>query len=419
MSDTVLVKHPVQQRLVHWFNAGSFLILWLTGIAIISNSGYQIGPRFYIDAVNGLFGGATRLLHFHVYVGILWFVVLVLSFLLDPHGLSVRFLRDLIPTRNDLLWFKTKPKAEIVDPSITLPDQGAYNAGQKAFGVVVLIGSTVIGTSGLLMWLGTGGGSLGRSLVLIHLMTVGAVIAFFFVHFAMAALMKEERPALKSMLTGEIDSEYVEHHHAEWYREHGEEGEPLKTSERFALPKAVFGAVKGLVLKVHRTKPRVFGSPYVAGIGLGLSVLAGFVLLGHGPGASGFFSRLGAFTVAEVAPEQVAANAYWGPALSAGLWDYWLTWTVGGIALGGFVSALMAGRIKFGIDRGSLVSKPARLVYALSGGIVVGIATRLARGCTSHHLSEAALFSAGSWLFLAAVFIGGFGAAFAFKRVWR
>ena len=419
MSDTALVKHPVQQRLVHWFNAGSFLILWLTGIAIISNSGYQIGPRFYIDAVNGLFGGATRLLHFHVYVGILWFVVLVLSFLLDPHGLSVRFLRDLIPTRNDLLWFKTKPKAEIVDPSIALPDQGAYNAGQKAFGVVVLIGSTVIGTSGLLMWLGTGGGSLGRSLVLIHLMTVGAVIAFFFVHFAMAALMKEERPALKSMLTGEIDAEYVEHHHAEWYREHGEEGEPLKTSERFALPKAVFGAVKGLVLKVHRTKPRVFGSPYVAGIGLGLSVLAGFVLLGHGPGASGFFSRLGAFTVAEVAPEQVAANAYWGPALSEGLWDYWLTWTVGGIALGGFVSALMAGRIKFGIDRGSLVSKPARLVYALSGGIVVGIATRLARGCTSHHLSEAALFSAGSWLFLAAVFIGGFGAAFAFKRVWR
>ncbi len=419
MSDTALVKHPVQQRLVHWFNAGSFLILWLTGIAIISNSGYQIGPRFYIDAVNGLFGGATRLLHFHVYVGILWFVVLVLSFLLDPHGLSVRFLRDLIPTRNDLLWFKTKPKAEIVDPSIALPDQGAYNAGQKAFGVVVLIGSTVIGTSGLLMWLGTGGGSLGRSLVLIHLMTVGAVIAFFFVHFAMAALMKEERPALKSMLTGEIDAEYVEHHHAEWYREHGEEGEPLKTSERFALPKAVFGAVKGLVLKVHRTKPKVFGSPYVAGIGLGLSVLAGFVLLGHGPGASGFFSRLGAFTVAEVAPEQVAANAYWGPALSEGLWDYWLTWTVGGIALGGFVSALMAGRIKFGIDRGSLVSKPARLVYALSGGIVVGIATRLARGCTSHHLSEAALFSAGSWLFLAAVFIGGFGAAFAFKRVWR
>ena len=285
--------------------------------------------------------------------------------------------------------------------------------------MVVLAGSTVIGLSGLLMWFGTGGGALGRTLVLIHLITVGAVIAFFFVHFAMAALMKEERPALKSMVTGEVDQDYAEHHHAEWYRDHGEDGEPLRADERFALPRAVFRGIKGLVLRLHQAKPKPFGSPYLAGIGLGLSVLAGFMLLGHGPGASGFFSRLGAVGVAEIAPDQVAANAYWRPALDSSLSNYWLTWAVGGIAIGGFVSALLTGRIKFGIDRGSLVTRSARLGYALGGGIVVGIATRLARGCTSHHLSEAALFSLGSWMFLGAVFIGGFSAAFLFKRVWR
>jgi len=130
--ETPLVKHPLQQRIFHWFNAACFLFLWLTGIAIISNSGYQIGPTFYINAVNNLFGGATRLLHTHVYVGMLWFGVLVVSFVLDPHGLSLRFLRDLIPTRNDLRWMRTRVKAEI-DPSTPLPEQGAYNAGQKAF----------------------------------------------------------------------------------------------------------------------------------------------------------------------------------------------------------------------------------------------------------------------------------------------
>lgn len=418
-TETHLVKHPVQQRVVHWFNAASFLFLWLTGTAIISNSGYQIGPRFYIDAVNALFGGATNLLHIHVYVGLAWFGVLVFSFLLDPHGLSLRFLKDLVPTRNDLLWFKTKPKAELVDPSIALPDQGAYNAGQKAFGVAVLVGSVVIGTTGLLMWIGTGGGALGRSLVLIHLITVGVVISFFFVHFAMAALIKEERPALVSMLKGEIDTEYVEHHHAEWYRAHSVDGEPVRSAERFALPRAVFRAIKGLVLKAHRAKPQKLGSPYLTGIGLGLSIVFGYMLLGHGPGSSGFFSRLGAYSVAEVAPDHVASNAYWGPVLGQGLWDYWLTWTVGGIALGGFISALRAGRIKFGIDRGSLISRPTRLVLALLGGVIVGFSTRITRGCTSHHLSEAALFSVGSWAFLAAVFIGGFGAAFLFKKVWR
>jgi formate dehydrogenase gamma subunit len=135
-----------------------------------------------------------------------------------------------------VLWFKVKQKAELVDPSIPLPDQGAYNAGQKAFGVVVLVGSVVIGSTGLLMWIGTGGGALGRSLVLIHLITVGVVISFFFVHFSMAALIKEERPALVSMLKGEIDADYVEHHHAEWYRAHSVDGQPLQPTEASLYP---------------------------------------------------------------------------------------------------------------------------------------------------------------------------------------
>ena len=418
MSERQLVKHPVQQRIVHWFNAASFLFLWLTGIAIISNSGYQVGPTRYLNAMNGLFGGATNLLRIHVYVGIVWFSVMVLSFLIDPHGLSLRFLRDLVPTRNDLLWFKARPKAEL-DPSTELPDQGAYNAGQKAFGVVVLVGVTVIGTSGLLMWFGTGGGPVSRAMVFIHLITVGFVIAFFFVHFAMAALITDERPALVSMVTGEIDPDYVEHHHAEWYREHSDEGEPLRAEERFALPRAVYGSIKRVVMKLQNATPQKLGSPYAMGIGLGLAVLGGMVVLGHGPGSSGFFSRLGAFGLAEVAPDHVASNTYWGPALQRGLWDYWLTWAVLGIALGGFVSALLGGRIKFGIDRGSLISRSARLGMALGGGIVVGFATRITRGCTSHHLSEAALLSLGSWLFLGAVFVGGFAMAFVFRKVWR
>ncbi len=413
-----LIKHPIQQRILHWFNAASFLFLWLTGIAMISNSGYQIGPRFYIDAVNGLFGGATNLLHTHILVGVVWFAVLVGSFLLDPHGLSVRFLRDLVPTHNDLVWFKVRGKAEI-DPDTKLPDQGAYNAGQKAFGVVVLLGSVIIGISGLLMWIGTGGGALGRSLVLLHLMTVGVVISFFFVHFSMAALLKEERPALVSMVKGEIDQEYVEHHHAEWFEAHSEEGEPLLEAEKYALPRIVFRFFKGQVLKAHNAEPHKLGNPYLAGIGLGLVVLAGFLVLGHGPGSSGFFSRAGAYSLAQVAPDHVADNDYWGPVLDRGFWDYWLTWTVGGIAIGGFVSALLARRIKFGIDRGSMISRPTRLGLALAGGIVVGFSTRITRGCTSHHLSGAALLSVGSWAFLVAVFIGGFGAAFAFKKVWR
>jgi hypothetical protein len=115
----------------------------------------------------------------------------------------------------------------------------------------------------------------------------------------------------------------------------------------------------------------------------------------------------------------VASNAYWGPVLERGFWDYWLTWAVDGIALDGFVSAILAGRIKFGIDRVSLISRPTRLAIALGGGMIGGFSTRTTRGCTSHHLSESSLLSLGSWLFLGAAFVGGFATAFMFKKVWR
>ena len=418
MSEGRLVKHPLPQRITHWFNAASFLLLWLTGIAVITNSGYQIGPRFYVDAMNDLVGGPQHLLRIHVYIGIVWISVLATSFLLDPHGLSLRFLRDLKPGRNDFAWLKTRLGAELSGDLGSLPKQGAYNAGQKLFGVTALVGSTVIAASGIAMWFGLAGGAVGRWLVLLHLTTVGIVIAFFFVHFAMAALLKEERPALKSIVRGDVDVEYAEHHHAEWIAEHGD-GEPLTDEQRFALPRKVFGAIRSVVVRVHRAPAAKLSSPYTAGVGLGLAVIAGFVVLGHGPGASGFFSRLGATVAGEVDTDFVAANAYWSGALDEPLGQYWLTWTVGGIAIGGFISALLSGRIEFGIDRGSLVSRKARLGMALGGGILVGVATRLARGCTSHHLSEGALMSVGSWVFLSAVFVGGFAAAFFFRRVWR
>jgi hypothetical protein len=44
----------------------------------------------------------------------------------------------------------------------------------------------------------------------------------------------------------------------------------------------------------------------------------------------------------------------------------------------------------------------------------------LARGCTSGQaLTGGALLSLGSWLFMAALFVAGFGAAQMLKWLWR
>ncbi len=415
-----LLKHPLPQRIVHWFNAGAFLFLWLTGIALISSPDYRLAPKIYTDAVIGLFGGPVNLLNAHIYVGIVWFTVIGLSFLVDPYGLALRFLRNLRLTKNDFRWFAVRGRAEL-DPSVKVPPQGAYNAGQKAFGWTVLLGVPTVAMTGILMFVGTGGGALSQWMVLLHLLAVGVIIAFFFVHFTMAGLIVEERPALRSMFKGSVTEDYAIHHHEEWYDEvKPKGGEYIDQSERFGLLRATGRLLGGAWQALVNRPQRPLWSPYSAGFGIGLAVLLAFVLLGHGLGASGLFSRLGANGPALFAQDYVLANAYWGPTLESGFWDYWLLWLGLGSMAGAFLSAAAGGRLQSGLDRGELISPRTRIFLAFAGGAIVGFATRFTRGCTSHQaISGGSLLATSAWVFVLAVFIGGFLTAFFFRKVWR
>ena len=54
--------------------------------------------------------------------------------------------------------------------------------------------------------------------------------------------------------------------------------------------------------------PDRFWNPYAAGVVLGLVLLASFLIMGKGLGASGAANRLGISAVNAVVPEKVAAN---------------------------------------------------------------------------------------------------------------
>ena len=93
-----------------------------------------------------------------------------------------------------------------------------------------------------------------------------------------------------------------------------------------------------------------------------------------------------------------------------------------GVAIGGFLSALSNKRVApFGtVERGPQSSRTLRLTMALIGGVFMGFAARMARGCTSGQaLSGGAMLSLGSWAFMICVFAGGFGLAWFVRRQWR
>src|SRR5262245_50944796 len=167
-------------------------------------------------------------------------------------------------------------------------------------------------------------------------------------------------------------------------------------------------------------KTRPYWNPYVAGVLLGLVLLATFVIMGHGIGVSGAVSSVVATGVNAIAPEHARANPYLDAYLGNGdPLRNWLVFEVIGVLIGGMASAIAAGRLKVAIDRGPRINASQRLVFALVGGAIMGFGTRLARGCTSGQaLTGGALLAVGSWAFMLAIFAGGYAASALFRRQW-
>ena len=165
-------------------------------------------------------------------------------------------------------------------------------------------------------------------------------------------------------------------------------------------------------------------NPYVAGVALGLVLLSTFLLMGFGLGASGAAARLGFGTVYAVAPDVAQHNSYISHFVRPGVnpFDNWLVFLVIGVFLGGIIASMTAGRNDVAVLKGpnSTYSKKRRLMTALLGGVLMGIAARFARGCTSGQaLSGGALLAVGSWAFMLMVFVGGYALAPFVKRQWQ
>jgi hypothetical protein len=166
---------------------------------------------------------------------------------------------------------------------------------------------------------------------------------------------------------------------------------------------------------------RAYANPYAAGIGLGLVLLSTYAVMGHGIGASGAFATTTAAAVDAVAPAHAAANSYYRSYNDAGSpFASWIVIEVLGIVAGAFVSALFAGRLRRGIERGPHAAASTRLAWAFAGGSLMGFASRLARGCTSGlALTGGAALSVGSWVFMLALFGAAYALAPALRKQWR
>jgi cytochrome b subunit of formate dehydrogenase len=146
-------KHNLANILTHWFNVAMWALLLPTGLAILSSPRLGLVPETWQTLMRNLFGGTANLIRFHYTVGLLWMAVLTFNILIGFRKYFLPFSRErMLLDGDDIAWLKVKPlQMAGLARDKSLPPQDAYNAGQKLYMYAVIVGTFVIGLTGVIM----------------------------------------------------------------------------------------------------------------------------------------------------------------------------------------------------------------------------------------------------------------------------
>lgn len=221
MEQRQIKKHHVAIVLLHWFNAFVWLMELATGAAIIVAPAYRFMPLWYLRMMEDLFGTRANLLRFHIAVGVAWIIVfLVYAAFGWRHYLHAEVLRKEIALDiDDQNWLRTRTLMLLGRAKHPLPPQGAYNAGQKLYALMIYAMVPVIMVTGVIMTFHLFSSALVAWAMLLHFVAVGTVVSGLLIHVYMGAVFPEERPAFYSMITGMVNELYAYKHHFKWWRD--------------------------------------------------------------------------------------------------------------------------------------------------------------------------------------------------------
>ena len=162
-------------------------------------------------------------------------------------------------------------------------------------------------------------------------------------------------------------------------------------------------------------------NPYLAGLMLGLLLLASFYLTGRGLGASGAMKSVVVSSVATVDKEYAENSNFYAKYISNDQkpMKSWLVLEVFGVLVGGFISGAFSGRLKFKLEKSPKITSKKRIYMAILGGALFGFGSQLGRGCTSGAaLTGMATLSIAGYVTMIAIFGTAFALAYFFRKNW-
>lgn len=201
-----ILRFRKSERIMHWAVAVPFMVCYTTALVLII---------FYNSQPDRPFRSVFSLSH--QISGIVLLITPLIVLLIYRHDIGVYLdnLRQVLAwDKDDFRWVYLRG-ISVINKKISLPEQGKFNALEKLnFIILLLIYPSYIFT-GILTWIT--GNTLLPWITHFSIAIIGTPI--FLGHIFMAMFNPNTRTALSGMISGLVDRQYVQHHHARWYKE--------------------------------------------------------------------------------------------------------------------------------------------------------------------------------------------------------
>ncbi len=169
-------------------------------------------------------------------------------------------------------------------------------------------------------------------------------------------------------------------------------------------------------------RSKTYMNSYLAGILIGVFMIAAYYFSGEGLGASGAMKAVVITAVNDINHDYAKEAHFFkarvkdeekSPAKT------WLVFEIIGVIAGAILSAAIYGRLKLQVVKAPHITNKTRLIAALIGGILFGVGSQLGRGCTSGMvMSGMGVLSLSGFIGLVAIFGGGYVIAYFFRKLW-
>lgn len=196
------------ERIAHWNHALSFIVLFMTGAALVFR-GFAL-----LLAHDGLL--AAGQVH---RVGAVFFTVLTIPVLIiGARRRAGEWVRTSLQFDRDDRRFLVLFARDFFGLKVKLPDQGRFNAGEKINSLMQIFGWPVMVTTGwMLVWKGAFPAAVVQWVLAVHSFTAFVLGAAVIGHIYLASLHPHARPGFMGMVTGWVPAWWARGHYRKWY----------------------------------------------------------------------------------------------------------------------------------------------------------------------------------------------------------